>query len=260
LPAVTTFSDITHNAAVQAQLQATYGTVDQIDPFEGMLAEDHLPGADVGPTIKAILVKQFAALRDGDRFFYLNESFNFEEISLVMQAPTLAKVIESNTAITNLQSNVFYMKVEISGVVFNDLNRNGVRDSGEPGLAGVTVNLLDAGGVVISTTTTDSFGRYSFTDQTGIPGTGNYTVSIVLPAGYTQTSKNHGPISLSRGNLDIDGVNFGVAMAPTPAATPALHATSPSTTLGPDLGLGNTFAISWVPDMSWGASPGTPKT
>jgi len=36
------------------ELQATYGTVDNIDPFEGMLAEDHLPGADVGPTINPL--------------------------------------------------------------------------------------------------------------------------------------------------------------------------------------------------------------
>src|SRR5262249_8806617 len=68
LSAVTNFGQITHNVAIQNALQATYGTVDKIDPFEGMLAEDHLPGADVGPTIKAILVDQFARLRDGDRF------------------------------------------------------------------------------------------------------------------------------------------------------------------------------------------------
>jgi hypothetical protein len=265
LPAVSKFSDITSNVTVQNELRATYGTingqdnVDAVDPFEGMLAEDHLPGADVGPTIKAILAKQFAALRDGDRFFFMNESFNFEEISLVMQAPTLAKVIESNTGITNLQSNVFFMRLQISGVVFNDLNHNGVRNFGEPGLAGVTVNLLDDGNV-IATTTTDRRGQYAFTDQTGIPGTGNYTVSIVPPSGFVQTTKNPGTIPLSRGNLEFASMNFGVALAATPAATPALHATSQSTTLAPDLGLGNTFAISWVPDMNWGASVGTPKT
>src|SRR5260370_17440016 len=150
MAAVTQVSGITRNAAVQAQLQATYGTVDQIDPFEGMLAEDPLPGADVGPTIKAILVKQFTALRDGDRFFFLNESFNLQEMSLVIQAPTLAKVIESNTAITNLQSHVFFMKEEISGVVFNDLNQNGIRDFGEPGLPGFTLNLIHDSGTSVA--------------------------------------------------------------------------------------------------------------
>ena len=258
LTAVTQFSDITGNAAIQAELQATYGTVDQIDPFEGMLAEDHLPGADVGPTIKAILAKQFAALRDGDRFFFLNESFTFQEMQLLMQAPTLAKVIESNTGITNLQSNVFYMKEKISGVVFNDVNHNGLRDFGEPGLAGVTVNLNDDTGVVVATTITDQNGRYSFTDQTGIPGTGNYTVSLVLHSGYIQTSKNPGTISLSRGNLNIDGMNFGVAPLLQATSSTSLQTWGQAGTPTTDSGLDNGFWATWLPDMIWWSDLVTP--
>src|SRR5260370_38905867 len=120
-------------------------------------------------------------------------------MSLVIEAPTLPKVIESNTSITNLQSHVFFMKEEISGVVFNDLNQNGIRDFGEPGLAGFTVNLIDDSGNVVATTTTNSLGHYAFTDQTGIPGTGNYTVSIVLPAGVIHTPKNPRTMSVSLG-------------------------------------------------------------
>jgi hypothetical protein len=209
LAPVTKFSDITSNVAVQNALQATYGTVDQIDPFEGMLAEDHVSG-DVGPTIKAILAKQFAALRDGDRFFYLNEGFNAQEINLIQQGNTLAEVIENNTAITNLQSNVFYFKASIEGTVFLDANANGHRDFGEPGVSGVIVSLLDDSGNVVATTTTDNQGRYIFTDQTGIPGTGNYTVVITLPAGYHQTTMVLGTIHLSRGGLDVDNEDFGI--------------------------------------------------
>jgi peroxidase len=205
LPAVKTFADITSNVTVQHELQATYGTVDKIDPFEGMLAEDHLPGADVGPTIKAILVKQFTALRDGDHFFYLNERFTNQEVKLIEQAPTLAQLIEHNTPITNLQSNVFYFKVSITGTVLDTDTHNGAR-----GLAGVTVNLNDDSGTVVATTTTDSHGRYSFTDQTGIPGTGKFSVSIVLPLGFVHTSASSIPLAISRGNLKFEGMNFGV--------------------------------------------------
>jgi hypothetical protein len=220
LPAVKTFADITSNVTVQQELQATYGTVDQIDPFEGMLAEDHLPGADVGPTIEAILVKQFTALRDGDRFFYLNEKFTNQEVGLITQANTLAKVIEQNTDITNLQSNVFYFKVSITGTVFNDLDNDGFpRTTGEAGVAGVTVNLNDASGNVVATTVTDQSGHYSFTDQTGIPGTGNFTVSIVPPTGEHLTATPSHTIHLSRGSLDMDGMNFGIAPNPSAAAS-----------------------------------------
>ena len=231
LSAVTSFAQISSDTAVQNALRATYGTlsngqddVDDVDPFIGMLAEDHVSGADVGPTVKAILAKQFAALRDGDRFFYLNESFTTAEQNIIAQGNTLAKVIKNNTSITNLQSNVFFNHLEISGVVFNDLNGDGIRESGEPGLAGVTVNLNDPNGVFVSSTTTDANGEYDFTDQAGIPATGDYTLQVVLPAGFTQNSTemahNPGVIHLSRGDLAIDGQNFALSRT-TSTASPA---------------------------------------
>jgi|GEM_PF-1577828 len=45
-----------------------------------------------------------------------------------------------------------------------DTDRNGVQDLGEPVLPGVTVDLLDADGTVLDTTTTDADGRYLFDD------------------------------------------------------------------------------------------------
>jgi peroxidase len=208
LSPVKTFADITSDITVQQALQATYGTVDKIDPFEGMLAEDHLPGADVGPTIKAILVKQFTALRDGDRFFYQNESFNSQETSLVSQAPTLATVIEHNTPITNLQSNVFFFKASITGTVIDSDDVTRLRTP--LGVPGVTVNLNDASGNVVATTTTDNHGGYSFTDQTGIPSTGNFSVSIVVPSGFVATSPTSISRQIGRGSLQFNGVSFGV--------------------------------------------------
>jgi hypothetical protein len=53
-------------------------------------------------------------------------------------------------------------------------------------------------------------GLYSFTDQTGIPVTGNFTVVIVVPQWVHQTTANPPTIDLSRGALDFDGVNFGI--------------------------------------------------
>ena len=202
-------ADITSNVAVQQKLQATYGTVDQIDPFEGMLAEDHVSG-DVGPTIKAILADQFQRLRVGDRYFYLNETLSFEELNLIAQGNTLAKVIQDNTAINNLQANVFLFKLNIEGTVFFDAAGTGIRTSTDPGVQGIVVNLLDDQGNVVATTTTDANGHYSFSDQTGIPGTGNYSVMVMVPTGYQSTTVITHAIHLSRGGLDYDGEDFGI--------------------------------------------------
>jgi hypothetical protein len=209
LPAVTSFSQITSNATVQNELRATYGTVDKIDPFIGMLAEDHVAGADVGPTVEAILVKQFAALRDGDRFFYLNESFTPAEASLIQQGSTLGQVIEDNTPITNLQTDVFRFTAQISGTVFNDLNGNGVQDAGEGPLSGRIVTLEDTSGNVIATTRTDSNGHYVFSESSGIPGTGQFQVLAAnLPNGVTVTTPNPAPAALTKGD-DVVTVIIG---------------------------------------------------
>jgi hypothetical protein len=239
LSPVKSFADITSNVAVQQALQATYGTVDKIDPFEGMLAEDHVAGADLGPTIQAILARQFAALRDGDRFFYLNENLTRQENNILQGNDTLAQVIEDNTAISSLQDNVFFFKSSITGTVFDDDNGNGVRDRGEPGLAGFTVNLLDDSGTVVATTTTDSHGHYSFSDQTGIPGTGNFTVALVLPAGFRNTSPTSIAIAITRGGLTFGGTSFGVdettasgAAASAPVANGLLNPTPASPQTG----------------------------
>lgn len=68
----------------------------------------------------------------------------------------------------------------LSGYVFADRDQNCIRDSGEQGIAGVTIRLLDAGGNVIRTTTTDTNGRYHFDNLR--PGT--YGVEEVQPSGF----------------------------------------------------------------------------
>jgi hypothetical protein len=56
-----------------ARLQAIYGAVDKVDAFVGMVSEPRVPGTSLGELQLAMWKAQFAALRDGDRFFYLND-------------------------------------------------------------------------------------------------------------------------------------------------------------------------------------------
>jgi hypothetical protein len=227
LPPVTSFAQITSNPQVQQELQQAYGSVNNIDAFEGGLAENHVPGSDVGPLFQAIMVDQFTRLRSGDRYFYLNEQFTPQEQKLIQQGNTLTKVIEANTNITNLQSNAFLFQASIGGTVTSASGDHGHGQPGDgggdggggngkssgQGLPGVTVQLQDAGGNVLATAVTDRHGRYSFNQQSGVGGTGNYNVRLVVPPGSTQTSDNPATVLISRGDTSVSGVNFTVAPA-----------------------------------------------
>lgn len=86
----------------------------------------------------------------------------------------------------------------LSGHVFNDRNDNGIMDSGEPGLAGVTVKLTgsDDRGAVNLTTITDSTGAYKFDNLR--PGT--YTITETQPPGFDDGKDSLGNLGGVLGN------------------------------------------------------------
>ena len=75
------------------------------------------------------------------------------------------------------------LPASISGTKFNDANGNGIRDAGEPGMAGVTIQLRNSAGLT-TTTTTDFSGNFSFTGLAA----GSYVISEIVPAGSVQTA------------------------------------------------------------------------
>jgi hypothetical protein len=111
LPAVASFAEISSDPEVQTGLAQLYGSVDDVDAWVGAIAEDHLPGAGVGPLITAGLVEQFTRLRDGDRFWYLTDpDFSAEDLAW-LNAVQLSDIIQLNTSVTHIQENVFFMAV-----------------------------------------------------------------------------------------------------------------------------------------------------
>ena len=235
LKPVTSFAQITSNVTLQNELKAAYGTVDNIDPFVGGISENLAPGSNLGPLFTTILANQFTRLRSGDRFFYLNETWNADELALFQKGNTLAKVIEANTDVTNLQADVFKFTASISGTVFADPTSDGFpRTWGEFGVPGITVQLQDTSGDVLATTRTNAFGRYTFTQQSGPSGnqeiapgvsaTGDYQIVLVLPSFLQQTTANPSPVHISRGGVNVTGVDFGIDVK-SPAMSGATTAT-----------------------------------
>jgi hypothetical protein len=213
LEEVTTFAEISSDPAIQAKLEQLFGNVDNIDPFVGALADDHLPGSSAGALIHAIVCNQFTRLRDGDRFFYTNDALLASDPVrriIDLDNVTLAQIIRWNAGVQGLEDNVFFFSAEVNGQVFFDRDGDGRRDRDESGLRGVQVELLSTAGDVIAATRTDASGRYSF-DQIREPG--RYRVRIVVPPELRATTANPVEVVFTNGNQTISGISFGVRLA-----------------------------------------------
>ena len=103
----------------------------------------------------------------------------------------------------------------LSGTVYRDDSRNGDQDGTEPGYSGVTVQLLDASGNVVATTTTDANGTYSFFK---LPD-GTYSVKVVKDGELADTEQTEDPdatkdnasepVTLGEDNPSKDHIDFG---------------------------------------------------
>lgn len=101
------------------------------------------------------------------------------------------------------------IKPAISGVVWADLNGDGVRDEGEPGLGNIPVLLT--GSLVEAQAVTDASGAYGFVDLAA----GEYHVSIAsdaLAENYTVTA-DASASALTLADEPITSVNFGLQPA-----------------------------------------------
>ena len=80
-----------------------------MDAFVGMVCEPHLPGSELGALQTAIWTKQFLALRNGDRYFYGNDSAltTFRNNYGIDYRHTLAEIIKLNANVA-VQPDVFH--------------------------------------------------------------------------------------------------------------------------------------------------------
>jgi len=76
----------------------------------------------------------------------------------------------------------FYPEVRIGNYVWLDTNSDGVQDSNEFGIPGVTVNIYDDQGNLVGSTITDSNGEYYF----DVTGGQDYVIYLDNPADYAQ--------------------------------------------------------------------------
>jgi hypothetical protein len=178
----------------------------------------------------------------------------------------------------------------IGDAVWQDTNHNGIRDSGEPGVAGVHLALENAAGTVIATTVSAADGSYSFTN---LPA-GTYTVVIQqLPtdevlttpgkgtstdtgSAFDQTTLSTGPIAITvsaagviSSDLDADaglalpapdlGIVVSGPTGPVTVGTP-VSTTITVTNTGNTTQPGSTLVITVPPNQTVTSATGTGTT
>jgi len=112
-------------------------------------------------------------------------------------------VVFSNTPVSGFSIGLF-RQATFSGFAFDDFNGNGALDSGELGLAGRSVELVNLGtGAVVATGNTDGDGNYALP-----AGVGSFAPRLVPQPGFVQTTPILTGTSTTSG-LNVPGGNFG---------------------------------------------------
>ena len=117
LPVVSSFGEITDDAAMAAALTALYGHPDTADQFVVALAERHPANSSLGELVQAVLKDQFERVRDGDAFWYEIDpdlqTWPAPEIGASgtvldwLNHTYLSDVIMMNSSMTNMRHNIF---------------------------------------------------------------------------------------------------------------------------------------------------------
>ncbi len=164
----TDFSEISSDQTVVTTLASLYNNINDIDPWVGMLVENHMPDALFGETVMAIMIQQFQALREGDRFYYENDPVLSVSEKTEITNTTFRDIIMRNTGLTLMQSNVFEAMphdsicVTNSGALpmFGDIQTfTGVS------VEGATIELTNSTESILGTTTSDQSGNFALGDN-----------------------------------------------------------------------------------------------
>ena len=119
-----------------------------------------------------------------------------------------------STAMSNAKAYSFYsvqgQRFHLPGVgdrVWEDLDKDGQQDDGEPGVAGVDVVLRDVFGAQVNQQTTDLAGRFRFFDL----ASDDYYLEFTAPADFGFTTRDQGDDDVDSDVNPISGVTTATA-------------------------------------------------
>ncbi len=103
---------------------------------------------------------------------------NYENNSTVKGTSSI-----TSTELTDDDPSHYIVRYSLGDYVWEDVNKNGLQDTDESGVANIEVELFDSDGNSIATTTTDENGSYKFENLDN----GDYQVKFKIPEDYIVT-------------------------------------------------------------------------
>jgi LruC domain-containing protein len=118
--------------------------------------------------------------------------------SVTVTAGQNADTVDAGFYLTGSQSGNSAAK--LGDMVWYDINQDGNRDSGEPGLPGILVRLYASDtGILLAKTKTALDGSYAFAGLAA----GNYTVEFVAPTSYAFSPQGHNSLADVKGQVSV---------------------------------------------------------
>ena len=117
------FSELTSDPILAAQFAEVYASIDDVELWIGGLAEEKVPGSQLGSTFHAIVLDQFLRLRDGDRLYFEERLKDFPELLAEIKDTSFSDILLRTTGIDYLQDDVFVAHNRIGGTREDDYLR-----------------------------------------------------------------------------------------------------------------------------------------
>ncbi len=146
---------------------------------EGAYSFDNISFGDYYLSVPVLSNKKFV--------FYAGQSFDFDSdiTNSFGQGTTRLINLLPGGAITDIDMG-YAPVITIGDFVWDDLNNDGLQDSDEPGMPGISVSLINELGITEQNTTTDALGKYVFS---GV-ATGRYVIEFSVRDGYLVAKNN----------------------------------------------------------------------
>eukprot|EP01100_Stratorugosa_tubuloviscum_P013603 TRINITY_DN6906_c0_g1_i1.p1 TRINITY_DN6906_c0_g1~~TRINITY_DN6906_c0_g1_i1.p1 ORF type:complete len:905 (-),score=345.12 TRINITY_DN6906_c0_g1_i1:55-2586(-) len=108
------WEDLTKDQELIKLLKQIYGSVELIDSYVGGLAEESINNTGIGELFIHSIRDQYIRLRDGDRFYYLNDDSLSQEEKQNITNTKFSDVILRNSGILSMPCNVFTVSSDLN--------------------------------------------------------------------------------------------------------------------------------------------------